>query len=40
LMPKRKSLSAAVSRGKNEPLGKKRICVTYIDFYKINYPSG
>jgi hypothetical protein len=23
-MPKRKSLSAAVSRGKNEPLGKKR----------------
>ncbi|WP_157258033.1 hypothetical protein [Pedobacter ginsenosidimutans] len=25
LMPKRKSLSAAVSRSKNEPLGKKKL---------------
>jgi len=42
LMPKRKSPSAAASRGKTEQQGKKNnnLYVNHIDFYAINYPSG
>ncbi len=41
LMPKRKSPSAAASRGKTEQQGKKdNLYVNPIDFYAINYPSG
>jgi hypothetical protein len=39
LMTKRKSPSAAASRGKTARQGKRnRLNLTHIDFYKINYP--